>query len=367
MDTLILSCGTGGGHNSAGRAVEQALTARGHSVTFLDPFTLHGPRTAEAVNSAYISMAQRAPHAFGAAYALGNAVRGLPGKSPVYYANRGMASILRQYLAQRPCDAIVMPHLFPAEVLTAMKRQGLPVPRTFFVATDYTCIPFTEETECDFYITPSPKLTEEFAGRGIPREKIFPLGIPVSRDFTNADRAAARERLGLSPEERYILTAGGSIGAGSLRKAVETLLECAPGARVAVICGSNRALYERLGRDLGGRCQVLGLTDQMADHMAASDVFVSKPGGLSSTEAAILGTALIHLTPIPGCETRNMDFFAENGMCLPVTHPKRQLPEALNRLSQEPERARLRQNQRACIPQNAAESIADLIESACAS
>ncbi len=363
MDALILSCGTGGGHNSAGKAVEQALRLRGHNVTFLDPYTLHGPRTAEAVNNAYISMAQRAPYAFGAVYALGGAVRSLPCKSPVYHVNRGMARILEAYLSEHPCDAIVMPHLFPAEIVTAMKRKGLHVPRTFFVATDYTCIPFTEETDCDFYIIPSPTLTEEFVGRGIPREKLAPLGIPVNREFTVADKASARARLGLAPEEKYILAAGGSIGAGSLRSAVETLLKCAGDARITVVCGNNKALYEKLRRDRGERCRVLSITDRMADHMAACDIFVSKPGGLSSTEAANLGTALIHLTPIPGCETRNMDFFAKNGMCLPVTAPRRELAEAVERLSDASERAGMIRNQRARIPQNAADKIAALLES----
>lgn len=363
MDALILSCGTGGGHNSAGRAIEQELTARGHSVTFLDPYLLSGQRTSSAVSGAYVSLVQRAPSAFGILYALGGAVRRIPGQSPVYYANRGMAPILEKYLFQHPCQAIVMPHLFPAEIITNMKRRGMRVPATYFIATDYTCIPFTEETDCDFYITPAPSLTEEFLARGIPKERIAPLGIPVRHEFTRSgDRAAARARLGLDPDEMVILVAGGSIGAGNLSETVGTLLKRYREARIIVICGSNRAIYDELRRDYGGKCALLGYTSHIADYMRASDIFISKPGGLSSTEAAVIGTALIHVTPIPGCETRNMAFFSENGMSVPVKNPKSQLTGACDSILDPSVRERMLENQRNTIPRDSTDRICDLIE-----
>ncbi len=362
MEALILSCGTGGGHNSAGRAVEQELRARGHNVSFLDPYTLRGPRTSSAINKTYISMAQKAPAAFGAVYALGNAYRRLPGKSPVYHANRSMAPVLERYLDTHPCDAIVMTHLFPAEIVTDMKRRGMRVPATYFIATDYTCIPFTEETDCDFYVIPAAPLAEEFAGRGIPADRIVPLGIPVGRKFTQCDREGARSRLGLDPNRLFIFVAGGSIGAGSMSETVGTLYEHLPKAQLTVICGSNAALYEKLRRIHGGRITALEYTSRMADLMAACDIFVSKPGGLSSTEAAAVGTALIHVTPIPGCETRNMEFFAANGMCIPVKRPRRELLAACDRLMNAGERAKMRENQRGNLPQNAAGALCELME-----
>ncbi len=368
MDALILSCGTGGGHDSAGRAVEQELLARGHHVTLLDPYTLRGERTSHNVNNAYISLAQRVPSAFGAVYALGNAVRRLPGRSPVYYINRAMAPILEKYLLAHPCDAIIMPHLFPAEIVTNMKRRGMAVPATFFVATDYACIPFTEETDCDYYITPAPEFTAEFVSRGIPEERIVPLGIPVRREFTaGGSQAASRELLGLEDGLRHILVAGGSIGAGHLDASVRALTgHFGDSARITVICGSNKPLYEKLTKELGGTCEIISFTPHIADYMRCADIFISKPGGLSSTEAAAVGTALIHITPIPGCETRNMEFFARNGLCIPVTNPRTELAEACDRLLAGSARAEMIQRQHSVLPRNAAANICDLIESACA-
>ncbi len=166
MDALMLTCGTGGGHNSACAAVAEAMAARGHGVRTLNPYTLKNDQVAEVIDKAYILLAQKAPSAFGAVYKLGNAYRELPFPSPVYQINRQMEPVLERYIEEHHFDAIVTTHLFPAEILTNMKRRERNVPRTYFIATDYTCIPFTEETDLDRYIIPAKELTEEFAARG---------------------------------------------------------------------------------------------------------------------------------------------------------------------------------------------------------
>ena len=88
---------------------------------------------------------------------LGNGGKSTDEKISVYYANARMARYLEEYLQENPVDAIVMPHLYPAETITYMRRNGFALPLTVAVMTDYTCIPFWEETDCDYYITPHKK------------------------------------------------------------------------------------------------------------------------------------------------------------------------------------------------------------------
>ena len=73
-----------------------------------------------------------------------------------------------------------MPHLYPAETITYMKRKGMKLPLTVAVMTDYTCIPFWEETDCDYYMIPHESLIPEIVKRGIPEEKLVVTGIPVA-------------------------------------------------------------------------------------------------------------------------------------------------------------------------------------------
>lgn len=365
MNILVLSCGTGGGHNSAAAAVKEELLRRGHSVAMGNPLELCGGKAAERVDNAYISLAQSAPGAFGAIYGLGNAYRRLPWRSPVYYANGHASEALAAYLAENPVDAIVVSHLFPAEILTYLRLHGNPVPKTIFIATDYTCIPFTEECVCDAYAIPAEPLIGDFAGRGIPEERICPLGIPVRRDFREKQpKAQAKAALGLDEEKRYLLVSGGSIGAGKLEKALGLLCEMVKGTNLSpiVICGNNASVLGHLEKRWGSQARLIGKTDRMADYLCACDLYFTKPGGLSITEAAVLEIPLALLPPIPGCETRNRRFFTGEGMAEAVEPNERDLERVLSLLDTPAHWERMGENQRRVIPKDAAQRICDLVE-----
>lgn len=362
MEILILSCGTGGGHNAAAQAVLEELRRRGHGATLMNPFDLCGGKVSRRVDNAYINLAQTSPRGFGAVYALGNAYRRLPWRSPVYYANGYAAEALEAYLDSHPVDAIVTTHVFPAEMLTYLRNHGRNVPKTVFIATDYTCIPFTEECDCDIFVIPSPMLTGEFVSRGIPQEKLFPLGIPVRRAFREGiTREDARQALGLSPDRRYLLLSGGSIGGGKLEKAVELLYRATreTGEQMIVICGSNASLWKHLEGRYGGRVELLGKTNRMAEYLRACDLYFTKPGGLSTTEAAVMEVPLALLPPIPGCETLNRRFFTRMGLA--VEAQQAELENILALLSCPEKIEHMRACQRSVIPKDAAQRICDLL------
>lgn len=366
MEALVLSCSTGGGHNAAGAAVAEALGRRGVGVTTLDPYTLTGRSTERIVGDSYVTIACHLPELFGAIYQAGDLVRGMPGQSPVYLANLGMAKRLAEYLDEHPTDVIVMPHVFPAEMVTRLRKLRQNVPLSVFVATDYVCVPFTEETDCDRYITPSPALTSDFVGRGIEQRKLLPYGIPVKRAFSERiGREEALLRLGLPSDFRYLVIAGGSIGAGNLNEEIGMIsawMKLRSDYRLIVICGSNRGLYDRLEERYAGdeRMILRASVDNMPDYLHAADIFLSKPGGLSSTEAAVANVPLIHLSPIPGCETLNRNFFTKRGMSLSADSPG-ELIDSLETLRQPEAAETMRDAQRRYIRPDGAERTAEFI------
>lgn len=370
MEVLILSCGMGGGHNSAGQAVAEQLQRRGHSVTFMNAYDLKGRKTSAFINNAYIRIAQRVPWLFGAIYFLGDAYRHLPIQSPVYWANGKMAGYVERLLEEHHFDAIVASHTFPAQTLTKMKREGLPLPRTFFVATDYTCTPFEEESDCDYTVIPSPELTDEFCHYGFGKERLLPFGIPVRQEFAgDISRDEARKKLGWNPDSFVVLLSGGSIGAGQISTAIKVLRPFLSGdsrRQLIVVCGNNRRLYERLCRTCAGCNQItlLEKTEQMADLMHGCDVFISKPGGLSSTEAAAAGVPLIHISPIPGCESHNFRFFAAHGMSIAVKNLKRELLPAVESTRDPAVVSRMRQAQHTTLDRFSTSRLCDFIEQA---
>lgn len=333
MKILILSCSTGGGHNAAGRAIKERLEYEGHEAVMMDPFSLSGKKTPDRVGNTYVQVAKHTPKLFGAAYGLAKKISSSKHKSPIYYANIRTAKKLRKYLSENSFDAIVMPHLFPAEMVTYLKRKHEKIPPTVAVATDYTCIPFWEETECDYYIAPHEQLLEENTERGMPAEKLYPCGIPVSMAFSKAsNKAHARARLHLPADKPVFLVMSGSMGFGKMHLFVfELTRKLTHDEQLIIICGNNKktqmilkGTYRR-----NKNVHITGFTDHVSDYMDASDVVFTKPGGLSSTEALVKNIPIVHTAAIPGCETKNKEFFMSRGLSLASEHVHTQISQGI--------------------------------------
>ena len=257
-----------------------------------------------------------------------------------------------------------------------MKKRGEKLPLSVFIATDYVCIPFTEETNCDYYVVPGKAQVRDFLKRGIPKEKILPYGIPVGRKFdtvrTEAEdgklRAYARKSLGLDQNRKYILLTGGSIGAGNMVTYTKILWKWfwkrKISGTVLVVCGNNEKLYTKMQRLKKKHKQdlvVIKRTDEMAKYMYACDIFMSKPGGLSSTEAAVTNVPYIHMKPIPGCESKNIKYFSQNGMSYAVHWPRLQLMQAMDQLTDETYVKHMKDCQKK-IPADGRRKICDWVE-----
>ena len=366
MKILILSCNTGEGHNSAGWAVKEYLELQGHQVVMEDMMLLKGARTSKAVGGAYVGIVKHFPLLFGLGYRLGGWVSSDKRKSPVYYACSLLAGTLKGYLEQKRFDAVVTPHLYPAETLTAMKKKGwLKIP-VVAIGTDYTCIPFWEETDCEYYVIPHEDLIEEFVKRGIPREKLLPWGIPVRQSFMKQWNKKKKKKICHIPQNnKSYLVMGGSMGFGKIQIFVlELARRMEADENMVVICGNNKKLEKLLKRELVHRknVKVLGYTDQVAAYMAACDVIFTKPGGLSSTEAAMMRIPMVHTNPIPGCETKNVEFFQKHGMSIGKRSFVGQVRTGEKLLEREKLRAQMQEAQKKNSRPEAAERICKLLE-----
>ena len=242
MKVLILSCNTGGGHNAAASALKESLNFYHHEAEVLDLMSLGRKHTSALVGGAYVKLVSVFPAGFGALYQLGELVRKFPWKSPVYYANARLGNALADYIDQNHFNAVVTTHLYPAETLTWMKQKGRLTIPCVAVATDYACIPFWEETNCDYYVVPHKDLIPEFASCGIPEEKLLPLGIPVRPAFARpASKEDVRRHLGLPENAPLFLVMSGSMGFGKVHLlAHELVSRLENGEQAVIICGNNK-------------------------------------------------------------------------------------------------------------------------------
>ena len=366
MKVLILSCNTGEGHNSAGKAVKEAVERAGHEAVMMDMMILAGPRTSAIVGGSYVKIVKYIPRLFQMLYRAGSAISSDRRKSPVYYGCALMAKKLGRFLEANAFDVIVTPHLFPAETMTAMKRRGTLRQKAVAIATDYTCIPFWEETDCDYYVIPHEDLKEEFAAKGIPEEKLLPLGIPVRQSFLQKEeRAKAKRRCHIPENEKTFLVMSGSMGFGKIQLFVmELARRLKENEGIVVICGNNQRLERLLHRELSGRrnVRILGYTQYVSDYMDACDVIFTKPGGLTSTEAAVKNIPIIHTRPIPGCEEKNLNFFQSRGMSLGPRRMLAQLRAGRKLMDRDALRRQMEEAQRANISPGSADRICHLLE-----
>lgn len=385
MKYLILSCSTGGGHLSAAAAIAEEMINRGHEVDMFDPYDLMSDTKGENVGKAYVKLVQKRPELFGVIYKMGEKVSKIPVKSPVYFANFLETLKMRKYLSENKYDGIIMSHIYPGEMITMLKTHGFDLPPTYFIATDYVCIPFTSEICPDYFFIPGEDQVENFVKNKIPIEKIKSFGIPVKEEFERKclsgkgyteEKNSLKEELGLDIESRYILVCGGSVGAGEIKLVTEMLGEYSKRRaqkieennstkrkiKAIVVCGNNEKLYKEIQLKANENINVLSTTDKMAKYLKASDIVISKPGGLSSTEAVVSNVPLIHISPIPGCETYNVKYFSSNGISNYVRFTRKELIPTINRLLLKDNRKEMRKIQRTKINTNARRDICDFIE-----
>ena len=360
MKVLFLTTATGQGHNTAAGAVSETLRERGCETVIGDVLKSGEKDVSGRVSVLYDRMVLHAPHFFGMLYGLGGLVSSSRVHSPIYYLNTLYSASFQKKLAEIAPDVIVCTHIFSAQALTYLREKGRSRVPALAIMTDYTCSPFWEETRLDRYIIPSPLLTDEFVRKGIPAEKIVPAGIPVESRFARkTDRARARRQLGLPPDRTIFLLMGGSMGYGGLQRICGDLLRQMPDALVAAVCGRNKKLYDRLRGVQNVRAYTyIDSGDLLMD---AADVMLTKPGGLSSTEAAVKGVPTVFICPIPGGETCNAEFFSSLGMADFSRKPSEAARAACALAGDPDQRDAMRRAQETYIPTGAAARIADEI------
>ncbi len=356
---LVLSCGTGGGHNSAAIAVQEALSNKGMVADFIEYLDIINSNIKNTVNSLYLKSTHKEGKTFKVVYKLGELYQKTNLKSPVYGLNFLNKDKLYKYIEENEYEYVVTTHLFAAQVLTSIKKEN----RINFmaIATDYVCIPFWQETNPDYFIIPNENLREDFVKKGVKNSKLLSLGIPTRKTFSeNYDKNECRKLLNLDVDKKYILILTGSMGFGNVEEMMSKLLEKIKDATFIVACGTNENLRKSLEEK--ERIIALSYTNDIDIYMKCSDIILSKPGGLTSTEIAVLEKPFVHTMPIPGCETYNANFFASNNMSL-KSETIEEVVENTKKLLENTEIQKLLiKNQREFVNKFSADQIAEIIK-----
>jgi len=402
-DILVLSCSIGSGHMRA-----SAAFIRG--VGLLDPerecrivdFPKEVSPAVEALlHKAYLDCVKLMPAAYGRMYRMSELRAARYGTShrvsdayerlhrisellaagydvtgseapPVPRGPRKKSAALRtvEHLVEETgTGALVAPHFYGAGVLGNYKRQN---PEVFAAAvlTDYVPHPIGIPPNLDLYVVADDAAADEVEKLGAPPDRIHPTGIPIDPAFEDAAEAAsARRDLLRFPDSEgddlpVVMVMGGGLGGGHLDVVVTSLLEASAAMHLVVLCGSNEKSLNHLqgiAAKRGSSATFLSFTDRVRDLMAASAVLVTKPGGMSCTEALARGLPQVLINPIPGQEEDNAAAMVRCGAGVMVERTDDVLGATLKILTSPNHRRRMIDATRAAHRPHSAEAAARLV------
>ena len=322
------------GHHRAARALQSAFRRYSNIETIaLDSIQCAYPKMGTKVFDWYPKVIKKIPHIWRALYDNHDFADGI--RELRKFVNRLHFAKIETILKEHSPNAIICTQAAPCHVAASYKMEkgnGLPL---VGVITDYLVHPYWLHDRVDLYIVPTEEAKETLMERGIPGEKIREIGIPIDPKFTSSyNKLKRRSELGLSQEVTTLLITGGSRGMIPVRKILRLLSEVNAPFQAIIVVGRNRKLWVRVKkveRKLAFTTKVLGYTERMDSLMDASDLIITKPGGLTCAEALAKGLPLIIVKPIPGQEERNGRYLIDRGAALGIDHLKN-LPGIIEQL-----------------------------------
>lgn len=320
MKGLIFSITAGQGHNQTAKVLNDALNKKGIKCNYMDVFEYINPLLSKSVSDIYLMSTKNIPEVYGKGYRLcekrdANTNPVLPKLTTTLLAKK-----LLKYIRREAPDVIICTHVFAALLVTYLREHIDQDIKTIGIITDFTIHPYWEDTKLDYYITPSELLTYQGTKKGIPEYKFKPMGIPIDQKFAERlKKEDARRILGLE-NMKTVLVMSGSMGFGNIIDQLKVIDKLRIDFQIVVICGNNKKMKSQIDDVIWKKPMYnYGYVNNVDVFMDAADCIITKPGGLTTSEALAKGLPMIMNNPVPGQEDRNVEFLLNTGAAIKVS------------------------------------------------
>ncbi len=313
------------GHRNAALAIEKALKILEPEaeITNINAFNYTNPLAEKIVNSIYMGIIKVAPGIWDYLYDNPKVVKRLEKAKQNVHKNNS-PKLKRLFDRLKP-DLVVCTQAFPCGMVAYYKKKyelNLPL---VAVLTDYVPHSYWVYDAVDYYITPSDDVSSRLIKKGIPVEKVKALGIPFDPKFNeNLDKGALLKKYKLSCDISTILIMGGGQGLGPIKTIVKSLEKVKGDIQEIVVTGTNKKLYNSLKRKIKKykkKIILFGYTQSINELMYISDLVVSKPGGVTTSEVLAKGKPMIIIKPLPGQEANNTAYLTQKGAAVKIEDP----------------------------------------------
>lgn len=369
MKILVATVTCGAGHLQAAAALEEAwrLLRPRDTVLRLDVLDFTPKLYRKAYVEGYFQLVERAPELWGMIF---NTTDNPARARKMTRLRRTLANLptekFTRELKRFAPEAVLCTHYMPLEIMGRFKARArdAATPFTVSIVTDFEAHALWMEPAVDLYCVATDETRARLVARGAAPENVRVTGIPIAQKFSSPVEApAVRKRLGLRDDLPTLLVLSGGFGMGPVKQILGELHKLAVPVQIVVVCGRNEELRRELAvLDRRHPTHVLGFVTNMHELMAVADLVITKPGGLTSSEALALGRPVFVLNPIPGQEAANSDFLLEHGAGAKANRVE-DLPFRLEKLLLSPKLGEMARAARMLgRPQAAAEVCREVIE-----
>jgi processive 1,2-diacylglycerol beta-glucosyltransferase len=362
---LIISTSAGTGHVRAAQALEKEFVRdpRVGQVIHEDALKFTNKLFRDFYSTLYMKLVRSAPEILGWVYKASD--EPWKGETARTQLDRLNTLKLIRFIEEFDPHITVCTHFMPAGIISHLQEKDRLRTHHSIVVTDFDCHAMWLSRMFHRYFVALDETKAHLEALGLPAERITVSGIPVDPVFAApVDRERMRISHGLQPNRTTLLLSAGALGVGPTELVVNRLKTLRHDVQTIVVCGRSEEVKERVNeavRGERGRFRILGYTDKMHELMHISDLFIGKPGGLTTSEALACGLPMAIFAPIPGQEERNADHLLEEGAgirCNELTT----LPFKIDRLLDHPDRlAAMRQAARTMGRPHAARTVVETL------
>lgn len=369
---LIFYASYGGGHLSAANSIKDYLSNHYENidVELIDCMKYINKPIEKITTTAYNEMAKKAPWAWGKIYSDSQ-------KGPLAHittrSNQVFAIKLLRLLREKKPDLIISTHPFGSQMCSYLKRKGKITSKIATILTDFA--PHDQwlvgSDYTDYFFVAHNKMKEYLISKNIPENKIFATGIPISNKFLETfDTSKILNSLGLKENLKTVLFfAGGKFGLGKSRtlEIFNTLVNDFSNIQVIAISGKNKKMYEEFNQivkiaNKTNFIKVFEFVNNVPELMAVSDVVITKPGGLTTTESLVSGLPMIIINPIPGQEEENAQFLEHSNVGIWLKKQMNITETISNFLSDNKKLKQMKENTKKISNRNSTKDICTILE-----
>ncbi len=320
MKILILSAATGGGHLRASHAIEKYImeNSTGNEVVVVDALKSISFVLDKTVCDGYHFLATKTPKVFGQLYRKTNEESLL--SNLVTRFSSAFSQRLIPLMEEQNADVIISTHPFATEMVSHLKSKGIVNVPLICLMTDYGPHRAWIADRVDAYVVSTQDMIPEMESMGVKKELIYPFGIPVGDVFfSKGDKPMLQKKFGIDADLPTILIMAGSFGVTNIMSIYKDLIKLPADFQIIVITGRNQRLFDAFSPVITQspkKTTLVYYTDEVENYMHVSDLIITKPGGLTVSEALACNIPLAVFDAIPGQEEDNANFLLSHDMAV---------------------------------------------------